>query len=178
MKKVYLIVFAIIVLTGIVSWFVQRHNISYNAVMKIESPAFKNGDRIPAQYTCDGADINPPLLISDVPAGAKSLAIIMDDPDASRGKTWDHWLVWNIAPDTGEVKEGITPPGAITGSNSWPKASYGGPCPPAEHRYFFKLYALDIMLDTPAGSPKEILENAMNGHIIAKAELMGRYSKK
>src|SRR3972149_3212357 len=101
--------------------------------MKIESTAFKNADRIPTQYTCDGADINPPLSISDVPAGAKSLALIMDDPDASRGQTWDHWLVWNIAPDTKEVKEGITPSGAITGSNSWPKTAYGGPCPSAEH---------------------------------------------
>ena len=146
--------------------------------MKIESGAFKNGERIPTQYTCDGVDINPPLSISDVPTGAKSLALIMDDPDASRGGTWDHWLIWNIPPDTREIKEGITPPGAITGSNSWPKTSYGGPCPPAEHRYFFRLYALDTLLDLPAGSAKDSLLKAVEGHILAQAELMGKYSRK
>src|SRR3989344_7819771 len=133
--------------------------------MKIKSPAFKYGERIPTQYTCDGADINPPLSISDVSSGAKRLVLIVDDPDATRGVTWDHWLLWNIPPDTREIKEGITPPGAITGSNSWPKAAYGGPCPPAEHRYFFKLYALDTMLNLPAGSIKEPLLAAMAGHI-------------
>lgn len=146
--------------------------------MKIESSAFKNTERIPTQYTCDGADINPPLLISDVPSECKSLVLIMDDPDATRGGTWDHWLLWNIAPDTKEIKEGIIPSGAITGSNSWSKTAYGGPCPPAEHRYFFKLYALDTTIDLPAGSGKNLLEQAMKNHILAQAELMGKYNRK
>jgi hypothetical protein len=145
--------------------------------MKLTSN-FQNGAHIPVQYTCDGADINPPLLIADVPAGVKSFALTMDDPDASRGKIWDHWLLWNISPDTREIKEGITPPEAIIGSNSWPTAAYGGPCPPVEHRYFLKLYALDAMLDLPPGSNKESLEVVMKGHILAQAELMGKYSRK
>ena len=178
MKKKYLIILPILISAIGVFWFVRNQNISYNRNMKIESAAFKDGDKIPTQYTCDGIDINPPLLIRDTPEGAKSLVLIMDDPDASRGKTWDHWLLWNITPDTLEIKEGATPSGAITGSNSWPKVAYGGPCPPALHRYFFKLYALDIMLDLPAGSAKEPLLMAMKGHIITEASLMGRYSRK
>ena len=146
--------------------------------MKIESPKFKYGANIPSKYTCDGEDINPPLTITDIPSNAKSLALIMDDPDATRGKTWDHWLLWNLPADrTLHIEEGKTPPGAITGSNSWPKAAYGGPCPPAEHRYFFKLYALDTMLDLPSGSIKSALLKAMEGHILTEAELMGKYSR-
>ena len=102
----------------------------------------------------------------------------MDDPDATRGGTWDHWLLWNINPDTREIEERTTPPGAVTGSNSWPKVAYGGPCPPTEHRYFFKLYALDTVLNLPSGSVKSSLENVMKDHILAQAELMGRYSRK
>src|SRR3989344_4400314 len=114
MKKKYLIILPILISAIGVFWFVRNQNISYNRNMKIESAAFKDGDKIPTQYTCDGIDINPPLLIRDTPEGAKSLVLIMDDPDASRGKTWDHWLLWNITPDTLEIKEGATPSGAIT----------------------------------------------------------------
>jgi len=146
--------------------------------MKIESTAFQNNQSIPSLYTCDGANINPPLTFSDIPAGAKSLALIMDDPDAPSG-TWDHWLFWNLPPSVTEIKEGVPPAEAIVGVNSWPKIAYGGPCPPdREHRYFFKLYALDTMLNLSRGSTKKEVESAMSGHIIAQAELVGKYNRK
>ncbi|OGI70681.1 hypothetical protein A3A09_01815 [Candidatus Nomurabacteria bacterium RIFCSPLOWO2_01_FULL_42_20] len=145
--------------------------------MKIESTAFQNNQSIPSLYTCDGANINPPLTFSDIPAGAKSLALIMDDPDAPMG-TWDHWIIFNIPPETKEIKEGLVPEGVL-GVTSFRKTGYGGPCPPdREHRYFFKLYALDTILNLPEGSSKKEVEVAMSGHIIAQAELVGKYNRK
>ena len=144
--------------------------------MKIKSPAFENGGRIPAKYTCDGEDISPPLEFEDVPEDAKSLALVMDDPDAPMG-TFDHWVVWNIPPETRSIEEGKEPEG-VQGMTDFGRKGYGGPCPPrGEHRYFFKLYALDTKLDLPEGSRKSDLEKAMKGHIIAQATLMGRYSR-
>lgn len=129
---------------------------------------------MPSEFTCDGADRIPPLEISDVPAGAKSLALVMDDPDAPMG-VWDHWVVWNIPADTKRID---SQPKGVAGKNSWGRLDYGGPCPPSgTHRYFFKLYALDTMLDLPAGSNKQSLMQAMKGHIVAEAVLMGTYKR-
>lgn len=144
--------------------------------MKIVSSAFKNGQTIPSQYTCMGKNVSPPLAISDVPPGTKSLALIMDDPDAPGG-TFDHWVAWNIAADTKNLPEGVK----LTnqGMNGFQKKGYGGPCPPPgkPHRYFFKLYALDISVDKTGGIKKSELEEAMKGHILATAELMGLFQK-
>lgn len=148
------------------------------STLKISSPAFKQNERIPERYTCDGADVSPPFMIENVPPGTESLALIVDDPDAPRG-TWVHWVVWNIAPDTKEIKEHNVPAGAAEGLNDFRKQSYGGPCPPSgTHRYFFKLYALD---DTPAlgaNATKGDLERAMKGHILSQTELVGLYARK
>lgn len=147
--------------------------------MKLESSAFKNGQKIPTKYTCDGEDLSPELNIKDVPKNAKSLVLVMDDPDAIKpaGKVWDHWIVFNIPQKTNKVNEGKEPDGT-GGKNSWGKTGYGGPCPPdREHRYFFKLYALDAQLDLPEGSTKQEIEKAMQGHIIEKAELIGKYER-
>jgi len=144
--------------------------------MKLTSPAFANNGAIPSEHTCDGNDLSPQLVISDVPASAKSLALVMDDPDAPVG-TWDHWIVFNIAPSTKQLAKGTEPQG-VAGRNSWGRTGYGGPCPPSgTHRYFFKLYALDTKLSLAEGSTKKDLERAMQGHIIAQAQLMGTYKR-
>ena len=142
---------------------------------KITSPAFENNNPIPRLYTCQGKDISPPLNIEGIPQGTKSLVLIMDDPDAPMG-TWDHWVVWNIPPETTTVLEGA--PQGIEGMNSWPKKGYGGPCPPSgTHRYFFKLYALGTKLNIPENSTKRDVERAMQGNIIAQTQLIGNYKK-
>src|SRR6266568_2267554 len=126
--------------------------------LKITSPAFAHNGTIPAAFTCDGADSMPPLAIGGVPQKAKSLALIMDDPDAPVG-TWVHWVAWNIAPQTTEIIEHSVPAGAVQGRNSWGRNSYGGPCPPSgTHRYFFKLYALDASLFHDAATTEKGLE--------------------
>ena len=143
--------------------------------MKVTS-VFNENEAIPSEYTCDGEDKAPELKIEDVPENTKSLALIMDDPDAPVG-TWDHWIVFNIPPDTKVITKGTEPKGTA-GKNSWGKTGYGGPCPPSgTHRYFFKLYALDTTLDIEEGSDKKDLEKAMQDHTIEKAELMGTYRK-
>ncbi len=145
--------------------------------MKITSSAFENNGNIPSEYTCDGDDVSPPLTISDVPKNAKSLAIIMDDPDAPMG-TFTHWLIWNISPQKTQFArdEKIESP---QGRTSFGSTSYGGPCPPGgTHRYFFKLYALDENLKLKEGASKADLEKAMKGHIVSEATLMGKYSRK
>lgn len=149
--------------------------------MKLTSSAFSHEDKIPSKYTCDGDNINPPLSISDVPPGAKSLVLLMDDPDVPKtirkDGMWDHWVVFNIPPSVREIEEGMEPDGthgAGTGGNE----SYFGPCPPdREHRYFFKLYALEKELDLPKGAKKSQVEKVMQGHIMAEAVLMGRYER-
>ncbi|MBI2636218.1 YbhB/YbcL family Raf kinase inhibitor-like protein [Candidatus Peregrinibacteria bacterium] len=146
--------------------------------MEISSPTFTHNGSIPSQYTCDGDDRSPPLRISGVPRGAKSLALIHDDPDAPMG-TWVHWLLWNINPLTEEIEENGVPPGATEGMTSWGNTGYGGPCPPSgTHRYLFKLYALDTILDLPSSADMTKLEEATEGHILAKAELIGLYSRR
>jgi Raf kinase inhibitor-like YbhB/YbcL family protein len=148
------------------------------AAMTLTSLAFRNGELIPSTFTCDGADVNPALNISNVPTEAKSLALIVDDPDAPGGM-WVHWVVWNIDPKTREIKENSVPRGVKQGVNDFRKTPYGGPCPPAgTHRYFFKLYALDTMLDLGPDTTKGALEKAMKGHVLAQAELMGKYKRK
>ena len=143
----------------------------------ISSTAFEYNGAIPSRYTCDGIDINPPLHIANVPAGTKSLALIVDDPDAPMG-IWVHWVVWNIDPATPEIKENEVPAGAAEGVNDFRKHNYGGPCPPSgTHRYFFTLYALDTRLDPGAHANKATLEKAMKGHILGQAELMGTYKR-
>ena len=144
--------------------------------MNLTSPAFQNNAPTPSEYTCDGANLSPPLEISDAPSNAKSLALVMDDPDAPVG-TWDHWVVFNIASAIREIPKG-TEPNGVGGRNSWGRTGYGGPCPPSgAHRYFFKLYALDTTLNLPEGSTKKELESAMQGHIVAQAQLMGTYKR-
>jgi len=146
--------------------------------MKLTSPAFKNNEKIPAQYTCDGENINPPLEISAVKEFAQSLVLINDDPDAPNGD-WVHWLVWNINPKTKEITENSVPLGTVEGTTSFGRPGYGGPCPPSgTHRYFFKLYALDINLNLDQNTDKKQLEIAIKNHIIDQTELIGLYGRK
>lgn len=145
------------------------------AALHVTSTAFKHLGLIPLQYTCQGDDINPPLSIEGIPAAAKSLVLIVDDPDAPSGN-WDHWIVWNIIP-TSAILENSVP--GVVGMNDFSHNSWGGPCPPSGlHRYFFKVYALDCMLDLPASSRKRDVLKAMEGHIVAHGELVGLYKKK
>lgn len=148
------------------------------------STAFEQGEPIPVKYSCDGEDISPSLAWGDPPAGTQSLALIMDDPDAPVG-TWDHWILFNISPELRELEENLPitgknqDPGTIfVGNNSWGRADYGGPCPPSgTHRYFFKLYALDTTVSLLPGATKQELLSAMEGHILAEAELMGTFNR-
>ncbi|NOQ70133.1 MAG: YbhB/YbcL family Raf kinase inhibitor-like protein [Gammaproteobacteria bacterium] len=152
----------------------------------LKSRVFENGAEIPARYTCKGHDISPPLNWEGVPEAARSLVLIVDDPDApdpEAPKTvWVHWVLYNIPPDINSLAEHITsarlPPGAIEGINDWQHLGYGGPCPPiGRHRYFHKLYALDIVLEGLNEPSKAVVEAAMQGHIIAQAELIGTCRK-
>lgn len=146
--------------------------------LRISSPAFRQGGTIPVQYTCDGKDISPPLLIEGVPEQSKSLVLIVDDPDAPMG-LWVHWVVWNISPETSHIRENSVPGKSVQGINDFRKHDYGGPCPPSgTHRYFFKVYALDTVLNISPDSDKPDLEKAMKGHILSTAELMARYKRK
>ncbi len=153
------------------------------ASMELKSQAFQPGELIPAKYTCDGQDISPPLNWSDPPTGTKSFALIADDPDAPAG-TWVHWVIWNIPASTRSLAENVPkteslPSGARQGTTDFRRVGYGGPCPPSgTHRYFFKLYALDTTLTLPASTTKRDLEKAMQGHILAQAELMGKYRRR
>lgn len=143
--------------------------------MKITSPAFENNGKIPSKYTCDGENISPPLKFSEIPENTKSLVLIVDDPDAPSG-TWAHWIVYNIDPSVREVMENDIPFGGIEGKTTSGNVSYEGPCPPSgTHRYFFKLYALDINLGIIGTPTKKDLEEAMKGHILGESELIGLY---
>lgn len=145
--------------------------------MLIISPAFEDSGMIPNKYTCDGDNINPPLRFISVPELAQSLVLVMDDPDAPSG-TWVHWILANIDSKTDAIQEGIIPAGTKEGVNSFGNFGYGGPCPPSgNHRYFFRLYALDKKLEEISINSKEEVEQMMSGHIIAQAELMGQYSR-
>ncbi|MCI0470838.1 MAG: YbhB/YbcL family Raf kinase inhibitor-like protein [Candidatus Aminicenantes bacterium] len=150
--------------------------------MKLTSPAFQHEGKIPDKFSCKGEDISPALAWENPPAGTKSFALICDDPDAPMG-TWDHWLLFNIPAADREIPEAIPcrreiANGARHGKNSWGRSDYGGPCPPGgTHRYFFRLYALDTLLDLKPGASKKEIKKAMEKHILAEAELMGKFSK-
>ncbi len=145
--------------------------------MQIQSVMFSDNEFIPMQYTCEGEDIIPPLLFLDVPQDAKSLVVIVDDPDAAVG-LWTHWVVFNIPPDTHEFSEGEIPPGT-QGLSSYKKPEWRGPCPSNDtvHHYRFKLFALDTMLDLDENATREEIETAMSTHVIEEAELTGLYQK-
>lgn len=141
--------------------------------------AIQVNQKINEKFTCDGNDISPELEWSGAPYKTQSFVLIMDDPDAP-DKTWDHWILFNIPKDATQLEENIKnlPNGTKVGKNSWGKTQYGGPCPPSgEHRYIFKFYALDCLLDLPEGASKQEIEHAMKGHILAQTEVVGRYQK-
>jgi Raf kinase inhibitor-like YbhB/YbcL family protein len=158
-----------------------------NKTMELSSSAFTHNADIPSQHTCDGSDRSPPLAWSGVPAGTKSLALIVDDPDApdpaAPKMTWVHWVLYNLPPETTGLEAGVSrsklPPGTREGLNDWQREGYGGPCPPiGRHRYVHKLYALDTVLPVLQPATKTSLEKAMRGHILMQSELVGYYKKK
>ncbi|NWG86374.1 MAG: YbhB/YbcL family Raf kinase inhibitor-like protein [Hydrogenophilaceae bacterium] len=153
--------------------------------MQINSNAFAHNGAIPAKHTCDGRDISPPLAWTGIPAGAKSLALVVDDPDApdpaAPRMTWVHWVLYNLPPADQGLAEGVKglPSGTLEGVNDWKRTGYGGPCPPiGRHRYFHKLYALDVVLPDLGKPTKAALERAMQGHILDHAELVGTYQRR
>jgi Raf kinase inhibitor-like YbhB/YbcL family protein len=153
--------------------------------LTLESPAFREGGEIPSVHTCEGKDVSPALQWSGVPAGARSLALVVDDPDApdpsAPKTTWVHWMLYDIPPTATGLGEAVKalPAGAREGLNDWKRTGYGGPCPPVgRHRYFFKLYALDRTLGDLGQPTKARLEQAMEGHVLAKAQRMGTYQKR
>jgi Raf kinase inhibitor-like YbhB/YbcL family protein len=157
-----------------------------NQLMRLESPAFTQQGEMPVRFTCDGTDVSPPLSWSNLPTGTKSLALIVDDPDAPDPKapkmTWVHWVLYNLPTETGGLPEGLNsdklPAGTRQGLNGWKRTGYRGPCPPiGQHRYFHKLYALDTVLPDLGQPTKAQLEQAMQGHVLAKAELVGVYRR-
>jgi Raf kinase inhibitor-like YbhB/YbcL family protein len=146
------------------------------ARMKITSSAFQEGGNIPPKFTCDGGDSSPPLRIAEIPSGAKTLALVVDDPDAPSG-LFTHWIVWNISPRTNAIAERSAPQG-VQGTNDFGRSGYGGPCPPSgTHRYYFKIFALDRELSLASGTKRNQLDAAMKGHVVAQGQLMGRYAK-
>jgi Raf kinase inhibitor-like YbhB/YbcL family protein len=149
----------------------------------LESSAFKTGSQIPRKYTCDGDDVSPELSWGEPPQGTKSFALIADDPDAPAG-TWVHWVIWDLHANTRKLPEGVAKTdkistGGMQGITDFRRVGYGGPCPPPgkPHRYFFKLYALDTLLNLKAGAKKKDVERAMQGHVLEQAELMGTYKR-
>lgn len=177
----------IIALLVLVSFIVSTDAKEVNPMMKVTSPDFENQGAIPKKFTCDGEDISPALAWSNVPEGTKSFALIVDDPDApdpaSPRMTWVHWVMYNIPATVSSLPEGVVdkdlPKGTLQGLNDWKKTGYGGPCPPiGKHRYFHKLYALDIVLPDLKQPTKAKLEKAMEGHVLSKVELVGLYQRK
>jgi Raf kinase inhibitor-like YbhB/YbcL family protein len=149
-------------------------SVATDVSLHVVSVAFSQDGHIPTKYTCEGENINPPLEIGNLPPKTKTLAVIVEDPDAPNG-TFDHWIVWNIPPNE-PITENSVP--GINGVNGFGSEGYGGPCPPSgSHRYFFKVYALDISLDLSAGSNKKALLQAMKGHVLGRGELMAHYQK-
>ena len=161
--------------------FIVSYSLAWGGQMtfQIQSAAFINDNSIPSKYTCEGSDISPPLSWKNEPENTKSFVLIIDDPDAPKG-TWDHLIIFNLPVTTHDLSENISsvPKGALYGKNSWGKSEYNGPCPPVgEHRYYFKLYALDTNLNLSSGASKSQIESAMQNHILAETKLIGRYKK-
>lgn len=174
MKYFFILLIAALLVSGCTTTQTQEVDIM---AIKLTSPAFSDNGNIPGKFTCQGEDVNPQLDIEGVPAEAKSIVLIMDDPDAPMG-TWDHWVVFNIAPDTTTIAENSIPSEATQGKNSWGNSEWGGPCPPSgTHRYVFKLYALDTTLSLDHSAAKGDVEGAMQGHVLAQATLTGLYQK-
>ena|SRR5947209_1601384 len=147
-----------------------------DAKITVTSSAFAAGGNIPEQYTCKGANVSPPLLFRGIPQNAKSLVLIVEDPDAPSG-LFTHWLIWNIDPHTTTLAEKSVPSGAAQGTNDFGKTGYGGPCPPSgTHRYFFRIFALDKTLELKSGAKRQDLDKAIAGHIVGRGELMGRFA--
>ena len=158
--------------------FVGIFDMNAASSISITSSSFQAGGDIPAKFTCDGTNVSPALQIGGVPNEAKSLVLIVDDPDAPRG-LFTHWIVWNIDPKTTRVAENSAPTAGVQGTNDFGKRNYGGPCPPSgTHRYFFKIFALDTKLELKPNARRAELDAAMRGHVLAQGELMGRYSHK
>src|SRR3989338_10790960 len=188
MNKVLILFITAIFVLVLAVYFIQKSKykqivinsptiIQTTSMITVTSLAFKQGEMIPTKYTCDGENVNPPITIADVPINTKSLTLIVDDPDAPVG-SWNHWLVWNIDPATKDINENSVPAGAVLGTNDFGKLGYGGPRPPSgTHRYIFKVFALDTILNVPRGAKREKLETAMKNHIINRGELMGKYSR-
>jgi len=173
----------LILLLAIVGCIAKENEVNNMEKISISSEAFKENGTIPDEYTCEGEDISPPLSWQGVPAGSKSIALIMDDPDAP-GRTFVHWVIYNIPGSMQKLAKGIPrkeklADGSLQGMTDFGKAGYGGPCPPQgkPHRYIFKIYAIDKILDLPSKASKEYVETAMKGHILAKGELIGKYAR-
>jgi Raf kinase inhibitor-like YbhB/YbcL family protein len=171
----------------IFSLFLSGNGGGVDRLMKLESPNFENQGAIPKKFTCDGSDVSPALAWSEVPEGTKSFALIVDDPDApdpaKPRMTWVHWVLYNIPATAKSLPEGVMqgdlPEGTLQGLNDWKRPGYGGPCPPTgKHRYFHKLYALDVVLPDLGQPTKGKLEKAMEGHVLTKGELVGLYQRK
>lgn len=144
-------------------------------MMKISSTAFGHNENIPSKYTCNGQNYNPPLTFEEVPPDAKSLVLIVEDPDAP-SKVFTHWVIYNMPPSTQQIPQNQAPSNSILGMTDFGKAEYGGPCPPSgTHQYFFKLFAIDTMLSLPKGASKEEVLKAMEGHVLETSELIGLY---
>jgi Raf kinase inhibitor-like YbhB/YbcL family protein len=172
MKKLFPIILSMLSL-----FLFSTYGISSDG-FKISSPAFENNAFIPEKFTCVGKDTNPPLKIENTPQGTKSIALIVDDVDAPRG-IWVHWVVWNIPKGTTEIKENSVPEGAKQGLNDFRKRQYNGPCPPpGTHRYYFKIYALDTILNLEPDTTKADLEKAMKGHIIGQSYIIGLFKRR
>ena len=170
----------------VISFIISLNAEEVKSSMKLTSPNFENQGEISQRHTCDGEDISPALTWSEVPEGTKSLALIVDDPDAPDPAhpkmTWVHWIIYNIPATVSSLPKGVEeedlPDGTLQGLNDWKKTGYGGPCPPVgKHRYFHKLYALDIVLPDLKRPAKAKLEKAMEGHVLSKAELIGLYQR-
>jgi Raf kinase inhibitor-like YbhB/YbcL family protein len=180
------IIFASALIAGLLAVCGADNPSTKGVAMKIQisSTAFSDGQPIPTKFTCDGSDVSPALAWSGAPAGTKSFALIADDPDAPVG-TWVHWVIYDLPAGTGSLPEGVAKSQIISGNvkqglNDFKRIGYGGPCPPPgkPHRYFFKLYALDTMLDLKPGATKADLLNSMEGHVLAQGQLMGTYQRK
>lgn len=184
MRKILILLLIVLISCTAENRKIEKQDSISELTMELTSPAFGNNEKIPVKFTCDGENISPTLKISGVPKGAKSLVLIMDDPDIPEDvkknfniEVWDHWVVFNILPTVKEIKENQQPEG-IRGINTRQELGYKGPCPhDKEHRYFFKLYALDTILDLEEGSTKKQVENAMQEHILAQAVLIGKYER-